>query len=178
MSFSNRIYNQAKEIRCLICDVDGVLTEGQVYLDNEVGEQKAFNIKDGLGIKMLEKHGIIVAIITGRKSDIVSRRMKELAVEHVYQGQADKQAAFDDLLAKLSLQPQQVAYVGDDLPDLPLMRRCAIGFAPADAAQFVIEKADYTLTKNGGRGAVREVAELLLQAQGKLDDIHQEYWHR
>ena len=178
MSFSNQIYTQAKEIRCLICDVDGVLTEGQVYLDNDEGELKAFNIKDGLGIKLMAKHGITVAIITGRKSQIVSRRMQELSVEHVYQGQVDKLAAFDDLLAKLSLEPDQVAYVGDDLPDLPLMRRCAIGFAPADASRFVTEKADYLLKTSGGQGAVREIAELLLQAQGKLDDIHQEYWQR
>ena len=178
MSFSNRIFEQAKEIRCLICDVDGVLTEGQVYLDNHDGELKAFNIKDGLGIKLLEQADITVAIITGRQSEVVARRMRELSVAHVYQGQVDKIAAFEDLLEKLSLAPEQVAYVGDDLPDLPLMRRCAIGFAPADAAKFVQEKADYPLTTAGGRGAVREIAEILLQAQGKLDEIHQEYWQR
>ena len=124
----------------------------------------------------MQKSGIETAIITGRNSPVVSRRMKELGITHYYQGQQDKLTAFDDLLNKLSLTADEVAYVGDDLPDLPLMKRVGIGFAPADAASFVREKADYLLQTNGGQGAVREIAELLLQTQGKLDDIHQEYW--
>ena len=176
MSLSSEIFQKAKGIRCLICDVDGVLTDGSVYLDNHEGELKAFNIKDGLGIKLMQRAGIETAIITGRNSPVVSRRMKELGITHFYQGQADKSAAFNDLLQKLSLSADEVAYVGDDLPDLPLMKQVGIGFAPADAASFVREKADYLLQTDGGKGAVREIAELLLQIQGKLDQIHQEYW--
>lgn len=176
MTFSSSQYQSAKRVKLLICDVDGVLTDGTVYLDNTDGEFKAFNIKDGLGIKMLSKSGITVAIITGRNSEVVSRRMKELSVEHFYQGQADKTAAFNDLLEKLDIGPESVAYVGDDLPDLPLMKRCALSFAPVDASSFVVEKADYLLTTKGGRGAVREIAEILLTAQGKLESLHQEYW--
>ena len=176
MSFTNEIYQRALHIRCLICDVDGVLTDGTVYLDNEAGELKAFNIKDGLGIKLMQRSGIEVAIITGRNSPVVSRRMAELGVKHYYQGQVNKQAAFEDLLQKLDISAEQVAYIGDDLPDLPLMKRVGIGFAPSDAASFVQEKSDYLLDTKGGRGAVREIAELLLATQGKLDAIHQEYW--
>lgn len=176
MSFTSEIYQKAQNIRCLICDVDGVLTDGNVYLDNEAGELKAFNIKDGLGIKLMQRSGIEVAIITGRNSPVVSRRMAELGVTHYYQGQVNKQAAFEDLLQKLDITSEQVAYIGDDLPDLPLMKRVGIGFAPSDAASFVQEKSDYLLTTQGGKGAVREIAELLLATQGKLDAIHQEYW--
>ncbi len=176
MSFSSETFQLAKNIRCVVCDVDGVLTDGNVYLDNHESELKAFNIKDGLGIKLMQKGGIVVAIITGRNSPVVSRRMKELGIKHYYQGQVDKISAFNDLLAKLELNDNQVAYVGDDLPDLPLMKRVGIGFAPADAASFVSEKADYLLQTAGGKGAVREIAELLLQAQGKLDALQQEYW--
>ena len=176
MSFTSEIYQIAKQIRCLICDVDGVLTDGSVILDNQSGEQKAFNIKDGLGIKLMQNNGIVVAIITGRNSPVVSRRMAELGVEHTYQGQSNKIAAFDELIIKLGITADQVAYVGDDLPDLPLMKRCGIGFAPSDAASFVQQKSDYLLETKGGRGVVREIAELLLATQGKLDAIHQEYW--
>ena len=178
MSFTSDIYQLAKNIRCLICDVDGVLTDGSVYLDNQQGEMKAFNIKDGLGIKLMQRGGIETVIITGRNSPVVSRRMAELGIEHYYQGQQDKQAAFEDVLAKLNIQPDNVAYVGDDLPDLPLMKQVGIGFAPADAASFVREKADYLLQTDGGKGAVREIAELLLATQGKLDSIHEEYWSK
>lgn len=176
MSLSSETFQKAKGIRCLICDVDGVLTDGSVYLDNQDCELKAFNIKDGLGIKLMQKAGIETAIITGRNSPVVSRRMKELGITHYYQGQVDKSAAFEDLLNKLSLSADEVAYIGDDLPDLPLMRRVGIGFAPADAASFVRQKADYLLQTDGGKGAVREIAELLLETQGQLDQIYQEYW--
>lgn len=178
MEFSNRVFTAAKHIRCLICDVDGVLTDGSVFLDNDQAELKAFNIKDGLGIKLLMRSGIQVAIITGRNSPVVSRRMAELGIEHYYQGQVDKLAAYNDLLEKLSLSPEQVAYVGDDLPDLPLMKRCGISFAPFDAVDFVKEKTDYQLQTAAGRGAVREITEILLTAQGKLQKIHEEYWQQ
>ena len=170
------LMTRAQSVRLLICDVDGVLTPGQVILDNEAGEQKAFNIKDGLGIKLLQRSNIPTAIITGRTSHIVQRRMDELGVEHVFQGQTNKTQAYETLLKELGIEPDEVAYVGDDLPDLPLMRRSGLGFAVKDASQFVLEKADWVTEQKGGFGAVREIAEIILSAQHKLDELHQSYW--
>lgn len=166
----------AKDIRLLICDVDGVLTKGEIFLDNADGEYKAFNIKDGLGFRLLLEAKIEIAIITGRQSDIVDRRMAELGITHIYQGQKDKVAAYEDLLEKLNITPQQVAYLGDDLPDLPLMRRSALGIAVADAHWFVREKADLITINDGGHGAAREVADLILDAKNNLQSIHQKFW--
>jgi 3-deoxy-D-manno-octulosonate 8-phosphate phosphatase (KDO 8-P phosphatase) len=168
----------AKEIKLLICDVDGVLTKGEVYLDNTDLELKAFNIKDGLGIKLLQRSGIEIAIITGRKSAIVKRRMQELGITLVYQGQQDKIAAYEELLERLSLNTTEVAFVGDDLPDLPLMNRSAIGIAVADAHQFVRQKADWITEHKGGDGAVRDIADMILQSKGMLEDIHRSYWEQ
>ncbi|TQV89790.1 3-deoxy-manno-octulosonate-8-phosphatase KdsC [Aliikangiella coralliicola] len=161
----------AKNIKLLICDVDGVLSDGKVYLTNQGDEIKSFNIKDGLGIKLLQKSGIQVAIITGRHSTIVERRAKELGIQHVYQGRSDKRSTFDEIVSLLSLTPAQVAHIGDDLPDLPLMKRAGLGISVADGYEFVREQADWVTTTSGGQGAVREVADLLLHAQQRLDDI-------
>ena len=174
----NNIRVLAKNIQLLICDVDGVLTKGEVYLDNTNLEMKAFNIKDGLGFKLLQKANVEIAIITGRQSEIVDRRMAELGITHIYQGQKDKIAAYETLLNKLDLTPEQVAYVGDDLPDLPLMRRSALGIAVADAHASVIDKADWITFNDGGYGAARDVADLILDAKGLLENIHQEYWQQ
>ncbi|PCJ46131.1 MAG: 3-deoxy-manno-octulosonate-8-phosphatase KdsC [Gammaproteobacteria bacterium] len=168
----------AGNIKLLICDVDGVLTKGEVILDNKQGEEKAFNIKDGLGFKLLQQAGINIAIITGRNSSIVDRRMAELGVSLVYQGQKNKIAAYEELLSKLEIQPEQVAYMGDDLPDLPLMRRSGLGIAVADAHFFVKEKADWITSSDGGYGAARDVADLILDAKGLLNDIHNGYWQQ
>ena len=162
----------------LILDVDGVLTKGEVYLDNSSLEFKAFNIKDGLGFRLLQQANVEIAIITGRESAIVDRRMAELGVTHIYQGQKDKIAAYDELLKKLDIGQDQVAYLGDDLPDLPLMRRSALGIAVADAHWSVKEKADWVTFSDGGHGAARDVADLILDSQGLLDDIHLGYWHQ
>ncbi|MFT5450861.1 MAG: 3-deoxy-D-manno-octulosonate 8-phosphate phosphatase (KDO 8-P phosphatase) [Enterobacterales bacterium] len=172
------IKSLAKNIRLLICDVDGVLTKGEVYLDNSTLELKAFNIKDGLGFKLLQQSNIEIAIITGRNSTIVDRRMSELGITHVYQGQKNKIAAYDELLNKLGIQPNQVAYMGDDLPDLPLMKRSGLGIAVADAHFFVREKADWVTFNDGGYGAARDVADLILDAKGLLDNIHNGYWQQ
>lgn len=174
----NTIRALAKDISLLICDVDGVLTKGEVFLDNTDLELKAFNIKDGLGLKLLQRAGIEIAIITGRESGIVTRRMAELGISHVYQGQTDKIAAFEALLNKLEITAQQVAYIGDDLPDLPLMRRSALGIAVADAHFSLLDKADWITFNDGGYGAVRDVADLILDAKGLLEDIHQGYWQQ
>ncbi len=165
----------AKDIQLLICDVDGVLTKGEVYLDNSDLEMKAFNIKDGLGLILLQRANIEIAIITGRQSNVVDRRMAELGITHLYQGQVNKIAAYEELLNKLDIQPSQVAYMGDDLPDLPLMQRSALGIAVADAHWFVKDNADWVTFNEGGYGAVRDVADLILDAKSFLDTIHQEY---
>ena len=174
----SRVKSLAKEVSLLICDVDGVLTKGEVYLDNTELELKAFNIKDGLGIKLLQQSGVEVAVITGRKSQVVERRMAELGIKHIYQGQQDKIAAFESLLDTLGLNPEQVAYVGDDLPDLPLMRRSALGIAVADAHFGVKDKADWITFNDGGFGAVRDIADLILDAKGLLENIHKGYWQK
>jgi len=165
----------AKDIQLLICDVDGVLTKGEVFLDNSDFEMKAFNIKDGLGLKLLQRANIEIAIITGRQSNIVDRRMAELGIKHVYQGQMNKIAAYEGLLNKLDIKPSQVAYMGDDLPDLPLIQRSALGIAVADAHWFVKDNANWITFNDGGYGAVRDVADLILDAKNLLDNIHQEY---
>ncbi|RLA02401.1 MAG: 3-deoxy-manno-octulosonate-8-phosphatase KdsC [Gammaproteobacteria bacterium] len=168
----------AKQVQLLICDVDGVLTRGEVYLDSTNLELKAFNIKDGLGFRLLQQADVEIAIITGRQSAIVDRRMAELGVTHIYQGQKDKIAAYESLLDQLSLTPEQVAYVGDDLPDLPLMRRSGLGIAVADAHFSVKDRADWITFNDGGYGAVRDIADLILDAKDLLTDIHQDYWQQ
>jgi len=165
----------AKEIKLLIFDVDGVLTDGNLLLTNDNNEIKAFNTQDGLGIQLLQKTGIEVAIITGRKSNIVEQRMKSLGIKYVSQGSLNKMPAYEQLLKKLKLTDENVAYVGDDLPDLALIRRAQLGIATANANLFVQHHADWVTTKSGGQGAAREVCELIMMAQGTLDDIYNEY---
>lgn len=165
----------ARNIKLLICDVDGVLSDGKVYFNNQGDELKNFNIKDGLGIKLLQKSGIKVAIITGRNSKIVAHRANELGIEILYQGRSDKRETFQEIIESLNLSPEQVAHIGDDLPDLPLMKKAGLGMAVNDAHSFVKQNADWVATKNGGQGAVREAADMLLEAQGKLDDILKSY---
>jgi len=174
----NRIKALAKNIKLLICDVDGVLTKGEVYLDNTNLELKAFNIKDGLGFKLLQQAEVEIAIITGRQSAIVDRRMAELGITYIYQGQKDKIAAYEELLNKLEITPEQVAYMGDDLPDLPLMRRSALGIAVADAHYSVLNRADWVTLNDGGYGAARDVADLILDAKSLLDNLLESYWQQ
>ncbi|PHS19672.1 MAG: 3-deoxy-manno-octulosonate-8-phosphatase KdsC [Kangiella sp.] len=174
-NYSQDLLNKAKAIKLVICDVDGVLSNGKVYFGNENEELKSFNIKDGLGIKQLLNNGIQVAIITGRESNIVSRRSKELGISHVYQGKKDKIASYDEILVSLNLKPDQVAHVGDDLPDIPLMNRSGLGICVSDAHFFVKQNADWSTSSIGGDGAVREISDLLLYSQGKLQSILENY---
>lgn len=174
-SYSKELLNKAQDIKLLICDVDGVLSNGQVIIGNQGEELKTFNIKDGLGLKSLMKHGVDVAIITGRRSEIVEKRCRELSIKHCYQGQMDKVAAFEELCEILSLEPSQVCHVGDDLPDLPLMRRSGLGVTVADGHWFVRQSADWITQTNGGFGAVREITDLILESKGHLEKLHQEY---
>ena len=151
-------------IRLVAFDVDGVFTDGRFYLSDDGVESKAFHTQDGFGIRKLINAGIEVAVISGRRSGAVERRMAELGVAHVVQGCRDKVAALDDLLATLRLTSEQCAFVGDDIPDLPLLQAVGFSIAVANAVPEVRELCDYTTTATGGAGAVREVCELVLGA--------------
>lgn len=169
------LHTKAKPIKLVIFDVDGVLTDGRIYLSDSGHEFKAFHALDGMGIKMLLKAGLEVGIITARTSELLSKRANELGIQHVYQGQYPKDNAYNELKATLSLDHHEIAYVGDDLPDLALIRKSGFGVAVCNAAPFVLEHADYTTTNLGGQGAVREVVELILQAQDKLNAVHDSF---
>lgn len=164
------VITRAENIRLLILDVDGVLSDGLIYMGNNGEELKAFNVRDGYGIRCALTSGIEVAIITGRKAKLVEDRCATLGITHLYQGQSDKLVAFGDLLSKLAIAPENVAYVGDDLIDWPVMAQVGLSVAVADAHPLLIPRADYVTHIDGGRGAVREVCDLLLLAQGKLDE--------
>lgn len=162
------ILAKAANIQLAIFDVDGVMTDGQLHFTENGESLKTFHAHDGQGIKLLQKTGVHVAIITSRKSPIINQRMETLGVTHIYQGQTNKMAAFDDLLNAFKLHPDQVAYTGDDLPDLALIRRAGLGIAVANAIPWIKQHADWQTKATGGNGAVREVCELIMRAQNTL----------
>ena len=166
----------ARRIRLLILDVDGVLTDGSIILDNEGNEYKSFHVRDGHGIKMLLKSGVVVAIITGRQSKVVDRRARELGVTEVFQQCRDKVAAYEGLLEKYSLSGKEVAFMGDDIVDAPVMRRVALPVAVSDADPKVRAFSSFVTKNRGGRGAVREVTDFILEAKGLLQGIIDEYF--
>ncbi len=165
----------AKEIKLLILDVDGVLSDGMLYIGENTEDIKGYNIKDGLGMRLLMDNGIEIAIITGRTSKSVTNRMTGLGVKHLYQGQMVKIEAFKKLMDELKLSPEQVAYIGDDLIDIPVMRRVGLPVAVADAHTKTKEVAKLITENRGGKGAVREICDLILDAQGKLESIYNKY---
>jgi len=175
MTYPEELLNKAKKIKLVITDVDGVLTDGKVHLDQKDNELKAFNIKDGLGIKWLLNAAIPVAIITGRASNVVTRRMQELGVTEVYQKQPDKRACFQMLLQKYQINCEEVAYLGDDLPDLALINQCGLGVTVADGHWSLKESSHWITPNKGGEGAFRDLAELILSAQQQLESILQGY---
>lgn len=164
------IFAKAEIIKLLICDVDGVMTDGGLFFGDNGLEYKAFHSRDGLGIKMLQRSGIPLAVITARTSDVVKHRMKNLNIDLVFQGQLSKVQAFEDLCTQLSLTPEQIAYVGDDLVDIPVMKQVGLAIAVADAHKQVKAMAHWTTEHIGGHGAVRDVCELLMEAQGTLEE--------
>lgn len=164
------VIEKAAKIHLLICDVDGVMSDGLIYMGNNGEELKAFNVRDGYGIRCLLTSGVEVAIITGRKAKLLADRAITLGITHLYQGQSDKLLAYRELLDKLVLRPEQVAYIGDDLIDWPVMAEVGLSVAVADAHPLLLPKADYITQIAGGRGAVRELCDLILLAQDKLDD--------
>jgi len=153
-------------VRLLLLDCDGVLTDGGVTWSEDGVEQKTFHIRDGLGIRGWQRAGGRTGIVTGRSSRIVERRAAELGIEFVRQGVADKVAAAEELISACGLSWEQTAFVGDDLPDLPVVARCGVGVAVADACPELVSAAALVTSRPGGRGAVREVVERLLQARG------------
>lgn len=160
---------RARRIRLAIFDVDGVLTDGKLYFLVDGSEFKTFNTLDGHGIKMLIASGVRTAIITGRDTPVVERRARNLGIQHLYQGREDKLAVLDELLGELGLGYEQVAYLGDDLPDLPVIRRVGLGMAVASADPFVRQHAHGVTGARGGEGAAREFCELIMRAQGTLE---------
>lgn len=170
-----QILAKIKPVRLLILDVDGVLTDGRLFFDENGTEYKCFHARDGHGIKLLRQTGVEVAVISGRKSRSVVLRMENLGIEHVYQGHENKIAAFQEVLAKVDLTAEHVAYVGDDLLDVPVMRRAGFAVAVSDANFAVKQYADWCTETAGGLGAVREVCDLIMQSQGTFESVLQHY---
>lgn len=171
ISASPEVLARARKIKLLISDVDGVLTDGHIYMGAQGEAFKAFNILDGFGIKALQDAGITFAVITGRESAIVTQRMRELSVRYVFQGQGNKMSAFNTLRTQLRLSDEQIAHVGDDLPDLPLIRRAGLGVAVANAYPTLKQHAHYITRAFGGQGAMREISDLILTGHGLLDGV-------
>lgn len=169
------VREKAKKLKLLILDVDGVLTDGRLFFDNQGNEYKCFHARDGHGIKLLRQTGVEVAVISGRKSNSVALRMQSLGIEHVYQGFENKIAAFDEIIEKTGIMPEQIAHVGDDLLDLPIMSRVGLGIAVNDANFAVKQRAHWCTDLSGGLGAVREVCDFIMQAQGSFDDVLSQY---
>jgi 3-deoxy-D-manno-octulosonate 8-phosphate phosphatase (KDO 8-P phosphatase) len=169
------LVRRQQSIELLILDVDGVLTDGSLFLGDAGEQYKAFHSRDGHGLRMAMEGGLQVAVLTGRHSEVVLHRMRELGIPHILQGRRDKGHAFAELLAPLGIAPERCAFLGDDLVDLPAMRRSGLGIAVADAHPLVLEQADWHTQAAGGRGAVREVCETLLQAQGRWEGLLRAY---
>ena len=169
------ILEKAKQIRLVILDVDGVLTDGSLYVGDDGEEYKAFNSRDGHGMTMLQQNGIKIAIITGRVSKVVEYRMSELGIQHVFQGRKEKLSAFHELLSRLDITAQDTAYVGDDVVDLPVMIQVGLAIGVQDAHPLVKRHAHWLTASPGGKGAVREVCELIMDAQGVLDKTLSQY---
>jgi YrbI family 3-deoxy-D-manno-octulosonate 8-phosphate phosphatase len=166
---------RCRPIELILSDVDGVLTDGGVIFDNQGIEIKRFHIRDGLGIRLWQRIGHHFGLVTGRASHIVQLRAVELGVEIVRQGIDDKLPAVKQILAELKLQPEQVCYVGDDLPDLPALRYVGLAVAVGDGCEDLHRAAHYVTQAQGGRGALREVIELILKSQGRWDDVLQKF---
>lgn len=175
-SIKKSVKERAGKIRLLLLDVDGVLTSGQVLYDGAGREYKSFHIQDGHGIKLLQRAGLEVGILSGRRSAAVSVRARELGIRIVVQRALDKGAALQGLLRKTQIPPEEVCYVGDDLVDLPVFSRVGFAVAVPNGVPEVCRQAHYVTSRSGGQGAVREVCELLLKAQGKWQGVTQKYF--
>ena len=168
MSTSSPPLKKLNGIRCLICDVDGVLSNGLLYLSNNGDEIKTFHVHDGVGLKLLMHAGIQVAVITTSCNNIIDKRMSQLNIEHYFSGELDKRHAYNELKKQLQLEDHQFAYIGDDLPDLPILEQVGFKVAVANARAEVIEIADLVTKNNGGEGAVREICDKILASNNAL----------
>ena len=169
------ILEKAAKIKLLVFDVDGVLTDGRLIIGDDGQEYKAFFSKDGLGMKMLQETGVKIAVITARTSKVVIHRMQSLGIKHIYQGQLEKLPAFEKILSELNISAEQAAYVGDDVIDLPVMLRAGLAITVSDGHPLVKQHAHWQTPQAGGRGAARDVCELIMQAQGTLEIQFQKY---
>ncbi|MDO9282857.1 MAG: HAD hydrolase family protein [Methylotenera sp.] len=163
------LVKRLKSIKLLILDVDGVMTDGGLTIGDDGLEYKTFHAHDGLGMKLLKATGVSLAIITGRTSNVVKQRAESTGVAHFYQGAEDKLEAFRDLMQSSGLRAEQCAFMGDDVVDLPPMLQCGLAIAVPDSPRLLLDRAHYVTRKAGGRGAVREVCELIMQVQGTFD---------
>ena len=173
---SASLIKKVKAVKLLILDVDGVMTDGSIIYDDDGKEIKIFDVKDGHGIKLLMRAGIDVAIITARESQVVLHRAKNLGIDMVYQKAMDKVEAFNEILQKKQLSEKEVAYVGDELVDIPLLRKVGFAAAVKDAVEDLKMYVDFITEKNGGQGAVREICELILKTQGKWGEATEKYF--
>lgn len=169
---------RAANIKLLLLDVDGVLTDGSITYSDEGSELKTFNSKDGFGLNLLRKAGVEVGIITARTSQALARRCQDLKIDHLYQGRRNKVETFTELTTELGLAPEQVAYMGDDWLDLALLTRVGLAATVADAVSEVKEVVHFVSRYNGGQGGVREVCELIVDAKGRYEELLTEYMER
>lgn len=166
---------KAKSIKLLILDIDGVLTNGLLYYGGSGIEMKGFHIHDGLGIKLLQKTGVTIGIISGKKAESIERRIKDLNIQHAYFGQEEKLPAYEDIKKKLQLSDHEIAYLGDDLPDLPLLRRVGLAMTVPEAPELVRQYVHLITKKKGGKGAVREACEFIMKAQDQYESVVQSF---
>jgi len=169
------ILEKAEKIRMVIFDVDGVLTDGRLYVTDQGTELKAFYSRDGLGMRMLQQSGVDIAVMTGRTSETVKHRMAEMRIRHVYQGQHNKLPALDSLIDETGVTAEAIAYLGDDIVDLPVMRQVGLAVAVADAHEDVKLYADWQTPNNGGLGAARDLCELIMKAQNTWERVKDYY---
>jgi 3-deoxy-D-manno-octulosonate 8-phosphate phosphatase (KDO 8-P phosphatase) len=169
------IQEKLKKIKMLILDVDGVMTDGGIIMDNDGREMKKFNVRDGHGLVMIQRYGIQVAILTGRTSAVVEQRARDLRITEVYQGALNKKEVFEQILKKNNLLPEEIAYMGDDIVDIPVLKRVGFPVAVHDALDLVKKTVDYVTVNKGGQGAVREICEMLLIAQDHWTEVAARY---
>ncbi|MGA2525868.1 MAG: HAD-IIIA family hydrolase [Smithellaceae bacterium] len=169
------IKEKLKDIKLLILDVDGVMTDGRIIMDDDGREMKNFDVRDGHGLKIIQRYGVKVALLTGRESEVVQHRARDLEIKEVYQGALNKKDVFEKILLKHNLPATAVAFLGDDIVDIPVLRRVGFSAAVADALDVVKKSVDYITNNRGGHGAVREICEMILQAQGKWAEIAAKY---
>jgi 3-deoxy-D-manno-octulosonate 8-phosphate phosphatase (KDO 8-P phosphatase) len=169
------IINKARRVKLLVLDVDGVLTDGRIIVNDSGIETKEFNVRDGHGLKLLIRYGIEVIFLTGRKSAAVQWRAEDIGIIEVHQGVKNKGEVFTEIIQRRRMPPEETACIGDDIVDIPVLKRAGFSIAVADAVPEVIKSADYVTNRPGGRGAVREVCEIILKAQNFWEDIAARY---